>query len=149
MRQAAGAVIIVILGFLSIILGYHLHLTYTSYPVLEILGVLLIISGIFIRILASKEIRNTWQIDRLVTTGIYSRTRNPVYLAFSLIVAGIALVSLSYLSFVWVVIAVFLMYWAAVKEERDLEKAFGNEYLRYKAAVPAFFPRFWRSRKTG
>jgi protein-S-isoprenylcysteine O-methyltransferase Ste14 len=143
-RQALGAGIIVILGLVSISCGQNFHLTFAVYPVLEVLAALLIIAGIVVRVLAQREIRNTWQIDRLVTSGIYARTRNSVYLAFSLIIAGLALISLTYLAFIWLFIAVSLMYWAARQEEKDLEKAFGHVYLRYKAAVPAFFPWFRR-----
>jgi len=37
--------------------------------------------GIIIRIMSLIENRNAFRIDKLVTSGIYSKTRNPTYLA--------------------------------------------------------------------
>jgi protein-S-isoprenylcysteine O-methyltransferase Ste14 len=146
-RQLVIAIIIVLLGWLSISYGYRYHLVFTLYLPLKILTILLIACGVLVRIMAFKEIRSTYRIEHLVTSGIYSRTRNPVYLAFGLIIAGIAIFSLSYLSFIWVFISYLLMFWIAKREERDLEKAFGDSYLKYKREVPAFFPRLIRHKE--
>jgi len=75
-------------------------------------------------------------------SGIYSKTRNPVYLAFVLIIAGIALLSRRLLALAWVLVSVAVLYYLAKKEENDLEKTFGDEYLKYKKRVPMFLPRF-------
>jgi protein-S-isoprenylcysteine O-methyltransferase Ste14 len=140
-RQFIAAGIIVLLGLLSISYGHRYDLTLPSYLPLKVLAVLMIACGILIRILAFKEIRNTRHIKHLVTSGIYARTRNPVYLAFSIIIAGIVLLYLSLFSFIWGLISISIMLWMVKKEETDLQKAFGDSFLRYKRAVPAFIPR--------
>ena len=39
-------------------------------------------------------------------------------------------------------ILIFAYYKLAMREERDVEKQFGQEFLEYKRKVPAFIPRF-------
>jgi protein-S-isoprenylcysteine O-methyltransferase Ste14 len=74
--------------------------------------------------------------SRVVTTGIYARTRNPMYLGMSLFTAGLAFVFNS----LWFVIVLPLAVYAVTKlaiepEEAYLERKFGAEYLDYKSKV--------------
>jgi protein-S-isoprenylcysteine O-methyltransferase Ste14 len=112
---------------------------------LHILGVILIVIGIAIRILAWLQIPNTHRIGSLVTTGIYSRTRNPIYLAFMLIIVGVAFLFPGLLTLIWLIIGIAILYGLAKLEERDLEKVYGNKYLDYKRSVPFFLPRLKNS----
>jgi protein-S-isoprenylcysteine O-methyltransferase Ste14 len=81
---------------------------------------------------------------RLAISGPYAAVRHPQYVAFILVMFGFLLQ--------WptiVTLAMFpillVMYWRlALAEERDVTKAFGAEYLAYKAVTPAFVPRFGR-----
>jgi protein-S-isoprenylcysteine O-methyltransferase Ste14 len=71
--------------------------------------------------------------SRLVTTGLYSRIRNPIYLF-----GGLMLVGLSLFLSVWgplavVLVIVPLQVVRARREERVLAEAFGEEYERYKS----------------
>src|SRR3954469_16324391 len=72
----------------------------------------------------------------IVTTGPYRFTRNPAYLGMALTYVGIAVLS----SAVWVLVP--LPFVIAVidrgviaREERYLERKFGEEYLGYKRTV--------------
>jgi protein-S-isoprenylcysteine O-methyltransferase Ste14 len=109
--------------------------------VLHVLGIILLVIGVAIRILAWIQIPNTHRIGNLVTTGIYSRTRNPVYLAFMFIIAGVAFLVPGLLTLMWLVIGIMVLYGLAKLEERDLQNVYGNEYLDYKRSVPLFLPR--------
>jgi protein-S-isoprenylcysteine O-methyltransferase Ste14 len=100
--------------------------------VLHVLSIILLVIGVAIRILAWTQIPNTHRIGNLVTTGIYSRTRNPVYLAFMLIIVGIAFLFPGLLTLMWLVVSIMVLYGLAKLEERDLENVYGNEYLDYK-----------------
>lgn len=68
----------------------------------------------------------------LVTTGLYSRFRNPIYLFGGLFVAGLSLLVSVWGP--WVVAAVLIppQLSRARKEEQVLTQAFGEEYLRYR-----------------
>jgi protein-S-isoprenylcysteine O-methyltransferase Ste14 len=109
--------------------------------VLHVLGIILLVIGVAIRILAWTQIPNTHRIGNLVTTGIYSRTRNPVYLAFMFIIAGITFLFPGLFTLMWLVISIMVLYGLAKLEERDLKNVYVNEYLDYKRSVPLFFPR--------
>jgi protein-S-isoprenylcysteine O-methyltransferase Ste14 len=141
-RQIIAAVFIIATGCVCINYGQQYLGALGQNTALTAIGIVLIISGILLRIVAFREIRNTHHIEQLVTTGIYSITRNPIYLAFSIIVVGIAVLSLSTLSIIWALVSIAVMLWVARLEEADLKKAFGEAYLKYKSEVPAFLPNF-------
>lgn len=74
--------------------------------------------------------------SRLITDGPYRFSRNPAYLALTLVYLGIGIL----LDNGWVLVLVLpvfvLMHRGIVpSEERHLEAKFGEQYLRYKAAV--------------
>jgi protein-S-isoprenylcysteine O-methyltransferase Ste14 len=73
------------------------------------------------------------QARRLVTTGLYSRIRNPIYIFSAMFLAGAA-VAAGYPRFlVLLLILVPVQIVRARREEQVLQAAFGEEYLRYKA----------------
>ena len=72
----------------------------------------------------------------IVRSGPYRFSRNPIYLAYSLLLLGIAL----WVNSVWLLatlgVAVALMHFFVIRREEEyLERRFGLEYLRYKASV--------------
>ena len=72
----------------------------------------------------------------IVRTGPYRWSRNPIYLAFSLLQLGIALLVGSWWLLATLALAFALMHGIVVpREERYLEARFGEEYRRYKTSV--------------
>ena len=72
----------------------------------------------------------------IVTTGPYRLTRNPIYLAFSLLQLGIALWVGSWWLLATLALACALMDRVVVpREERYLEARFGEQYRHYKGSV--------------
>jgi protein-S-isoprenylcysteine O-methyltransferase Ste14 len=72
----------------------------------------------------------------IVRTGSYRFSRNPIYLAFSLLQLGIAVWVNSWWLVATLVAAVAIIHWVVVpREERYLEARFGSAYLDYKASV--------------
>lgn len=80
--------------------------------------------------------------DRLNTTGIYSLTRNPLYLGNALTIMGIALFTQS-ISLVLLMAMFLIVYLERIiaAEERFLTATFGDDYLIWARGVPVFFPR--------
>lgn len=75
----------------------------------------------------------------LVTTGIYAKTRNPMYQALGLLVLAVVFGAASDWTLVaGVVAAVILHFGVVVREERYLAAKFGEDYLRYKTRVPRY-----------
>jgi protein-S-isoprenylcysteine O-methyltransferase Ste14 len=75
--------------------------------------------------------------NKLVTTGPFAFSRNPIYLGFLLLYFGYAAAILSWLIILRIPLAIYF-YKSAKKEEINLEKKFGKEYVEYKSRVPLF-----------
>jgi protein-S-isoprenylcysteine O-methyltransferase Ste14 len=71
----------------------------------------------------------------LVTTGLYARIRNPVYVFAELFLLGAAMVAQRWELLVLALAVVPVQVVRARREERVLQAAFGEEYARYKAAT--------------
>lgn len=74
--------------------------------------------------------------SRIVQTGVYKYSRNPIYLAFLLFGLGVAFAFDSW----WMVLSLFPVFffltnYVIKKEERYLEEKFGTEYVNYKSRV--------------
>lgn len=78
---------------------------------------------------------------KLLTTGIYSYTRNPIYSAFTILSLGIILIANNYyllvLPFIYWLFLTILM---KLTEEKWLKDAFGHEYEVYKKRVNRCIP---------
>ena len=77
----------------------------------------------------------------LVTSGIYGRVRHPMY-TFIMMVMIVSPVMTANL--IYAIILFALYFWiGTLFEEKNLEKRFGEEYRRYRDAVPRFIPRIY------
>jgi len=79
----------------------------------------------------------------MVATGLYRRVRNPMLLGWFIILFGLG-VLLNSVSLVFIFTPLFILanvYYLKVVEEKELEKKFGERYLKYKESVPMFIPR--------
>ena len=75
----------------------------------------------------------------LVTTGIFAYTRNPMYLALILILAGLAIALASDWMVVLLVPAALILHFGVVKrEERYLTAKFGESYRDYVRKVSRY-----------
>ena len=73
---------------------------------------------------------------RLVTEGPYRFTRNPLYLSVTLLYAGISILANAlWASLLLPFVLIIMTYGVIEREERYLERKFGEEYVRYKARV--------------
>ncbi len=74
--------------------------------------------------------------DRLIKTGIYAYTRNPIYLALVIFLLSMFLVFENVMYFLSSVgFAIWLHHWVIKMEEEYLILQFNDEYDRYKNAV--------------
>jgi protein-S-isoprenylcysteine O-methyltransferase Ste14 len=81
-------------------------------------------------------IRTDRPVPRLTTEGPFRYSRNPSYLALAMIYAGIASLRNSLWAILLLPLVVYVMQREVIgREERYLERAFGEEYLDYKGEV--------------
>jgi protein-S-isoprenylcysteine O-methyltransferase Ste14 len=71
----------------------------------------------------------------LVTTGIYSKVRNPIYLFSGLVLMGLSLFLSIWAPLVVAVVLIPPQFYRARKEERVLAAAFGEKYQVYKRST--------------
>ena len=132
---------------ISLFTAYGVHLLWPVgfgiKPGLHYLGLLITTLGLAIVLLATlifKRVETSiepWKpTTKIISSGIYAYSRNPIYVAFFLIQMGVAV----FLNSFWILIsfipAVVLVYYIVIqKEESYLAEKFGEEYISYKNRV--------------
>jgi protein-S-isoprenylcysteine O-methyltransferase Ste14 len=76
----------------------------------------------------------------LVTTGVYGYMRHPQYLGILLISGALILMMTTIPTLIMFPIMTYAYYRLARKEEREMVKKFGDEYVQYERKVPMFIP---------
>ncbi|MFW9767683.1 MAG: methyltransferase family protein [Candidatus Thorarchaeota archaeon] len=119
-------------------------------PVLFILGIVLALGGMILAMIASRVISVSTVADMrtdrkasLVTDGIYSRIRHPLYLATFLVFSALALLYPFSKVVVFALCMIFYTLIGAYFEERKLVKHYGEEYLEYRKTAGFIFPKLW------
>lgn len=135
-----------LIGFvlLAWLQAHHLSLGLSlDSAVTDLLGGLLIGGGIILMLLAFSEFRRhrTTVIphqtpSRLIQSGIFSRTRNPIYLGDALILTGLILRFDAVLSLVLVPVFVWLIERRfIIPEENRMRRTFHADFARYERKV--------------
>ena len=105
-----------------------------------VLAVALFISAVRTFRAAGTPVPGNLPTTIIVNTGPYRFSRNPIYLAFSLLQLGLALCINSLTMLIMLVPAVAIMSFVVIpREERYLEAKFPTQYLPYKATVRRWF----------
>ena len=108
------------------------------------LGWPLVACGLAVGFLGSREMRRAeTTLDprkpatTIVTGGPFRYTRNPLYLSMTLIYGGISALADALLPVLLLPIVLRLMRRGVIeREERYLERKFGDEYIEYKVRTP-------------
>ena len=111
-----------------------------DFPITQLLGGLLVGAGIILMALAAMEMRKQRttivphkEADSLVTSGIFKRTRNPIYLGDAAILAGLAMRWDAVLAlvlvpiFIWIIEKRFI-----IPEENMLRRKFRADFAHYE-----------------
>ncbi len=94
------------------------------------------------------EVADTHQKPpKIIMTGLYARLRHPQYFGWILAHVGCTFLFTALYSLVFTPALVALIYLICRKEEVELAKDFGEEYVRYKQSVPMLFPRVYVNKK--
>lgn len=118
-----------------------------TYPPQSVIGLVLILLGLVLLLAgqitlgtnhsSSVVIREDHQ---LITHGIYRFTRNPMYLGFIMITAGIPIYAASLKGFLTMLLLIPLILNRIRMEERLLTEAFGDTFLEYKKSTSKLIP---------
>ena len=102
-----------------------------------VLAALVLIGGALIGFRRAGTPAEPWQASTaIVTDGVYGYTRNPMYVAMTLFYAAMALAADSLITLVLLIPLLLVVHYGVVlREERYLERKFGDPYRRYKSAV--------------
>ena len=113
-------------------------------------GVVTFLAGLFLRWISIRALKQQFSIfvaiqenHQLVTTGIYSRIRHPIYLGAVLSLAGFVLVFPTLLGFIFVLIYSMLLGHRMTQEEKLMLKHFGSVYEEYTMKSYRLIPHIY------
>ncbi len=113
---------------------------------LEISGVLIITTSLIFLLLTlrnfNKSLRfgmNSENLGELITTGIFSISRNPFFGSINIYFIGIALICPSIFFITFAIITVVSIHFFILQEEKFLVENYGKEYKNYAKNVRRYF----------
>lgn len=115
----------------------------------HVLSMVFIGGGFWLLASAWKVLYAAQQTHTLAMSGPYARIRHPQYVAFILIMLGFLLQWPTILIVFMFPVLVYMYVRLARREEQEVSKEFGEEYARYAAQTPAFFPRWGAAPRIG
>lgn len=109
--------------------------------VVLIAGIVLMAAGLVFYATTVKALLKGLNDTKLMTTGAYSLCQNPLYASITLlIIPALSLIMNSWL-ILTTSVAGYIIFRIYIRNEYDeLIKFFGDDYLKYKAQTPEFFP---------
>ena len=120
--------------------------------VIRIIGLVLLGLGVIVFTVSVLQMKDNWRAGvqreektELVTTGIYSVSRNPAFLGFDLMYIGILITFFNWILCAVTCVVMLLFHLQIVNVEEDfLIEAFGDEYINYRKKVCRYLGRkFW------
>jgi protein-S-isoprenylcysteine O-methyltransferase Ste14 len=109
-----------------------------SSPLAKVIGVGLSALGLIVFAMAYVSFGDSWRVGfdvkspgALVTKGIFSTTRNPIYLSLDLWFIGTFLIHGTLIFLIFALLAVASMHWQIRQEETFLSNLYGQPYRDY------------------
>lgn len=136
MNRSARIITTVMFALFAFVIYRFASLPWTP---LRIVGLILMIAAIVLLTIARRQLGTSFsitpQVKHLVTRGIYSRIRNPIYVFSSLALMGLFLYMQKPYLLLILLVLIPLQIIRARAESRLLEEHFGDDYRRYKAST--------------
>jgi protein-S-isoprenylcysteine O-methyltransferase Ste14 len=131
-----SALIVTIVPLLAIACVVY-EFAHPPWAPMRIAGLVLMIPALILLTISRIQLGNSFSVSpqakQLVTHGIYSRIRNPIYVFGTFVFAGLFLFLERPLLLVLLVPVLILQINRARAEARVLEEHFGEQYRQYKA----------------
>jgi protein-S-isoprenylcysteine O-methyltransferase Ste14 len=117
------------------------QINFVPYWLLAVVGIFLIMIGVPFFLLSVKTAMRAYNADELVTEGVFSCCRHPLYASWVVfLVPGAILLANSWIGLTTPIFMYFILRNLVKKEETYLEEVFGPEYLDYTRRVPCILP---------
>ena len=142
------------------VFSYSLHIEFRGLPSflnmrlidalpVKLIGVILVVAGFAIFILALIAFGDSWRvgIDKknpgdLVTTGIFSKSRNPIFVFLDLYFFGTFMINGTLVFLLFAMLVIVGLHYQMNQEENALVKIHGQAYKDYCAGTGRYFT--WR-----
>jgi|HubBroStandDraft_6_1064221.scaffolds.fasta_scaffold04769_11 protein-S-isoprenylcysteine O-methyltransferase Ste14 len=138
MKLNRGVILVIVVPLVGIAI-LVCEFAHPPWSPLRIAGLVLLFPALALLTLARLQLGNSFsmtpQAKSLVTHGLYSRIRNPIYFFGLFVFLGIFLFLERPLLLLLIVPVLILQITRARAEARVLEEHFGGEYRRYKAST--------------
>lgn len=139
--------------FLMIIIGlnytffepnykYFFPIKFLELGWLKTIGFTIGICGILITFIAQLQMKNSWRLGideqeklELITSGLFSITRNPIYLSLGISFIGFFLIAPNIGSIIFLILMFYGIAQKVNDEQEFLAGKFGEEYEKYRSNV--------------
>lgn len=137
-------IIVVATNFIWIMPNYKflLPIGFLEIGLLQTIGFILSILGQLMGFIAQLQMKNSWRLGvdknadtKLVTTGLFSLSRNPIYLFLGISFFGFFLIAPNFVSIVCCIFMLFGVNEKTKDEEEFLTDKFGSEFIAYQKSV--------------
>ena len=109
-------------------------------------GVLFCLAGLLLFLSSLISFRQSFRIgidadhpDRLITDGVFAFSRNPIYVAFAMILIGEFLIFPNWITLIYLGAGAWLFHRQVLREEEYLISHYGQAYAEYRRRVPRYF----------
>jgi protein-S-isoprenylcysteine O-methyltransferase Ste14 len=133
----ANLITLALLMVAIVVLGLHAHdVEWTS---VKAAGAVIAVAAVVGLVVARLQLGGSFSVrakaKKLVTTGVYAKIRNPIYVFGELFILGLSIVMGNWILLLIGVALLPMQIVRAKKEAEVLREAFGEEYVRYKVGT--------------
>lgn len=151
-RNVLFAIVLAMIGVYAIhppILSYLGPISVLNVPALRLLGVAVLIGSLVLVRIAQSEMGRSWRLGfdlaapptELITSGLFSRTRNPIYLGMVGLGLGVFTVLPNAVTLTVAALTVLILQTRVLVEEGYLLAKHGEAYSAYCRATPRWLFR--------
>ncbi len=119
--------------------------TFFRSEVISWVGVFLCLVGLTLLLLSLLSFGKNFRVgidvdhsDKLVTTGVFAFSRNPIYVAFGCVLLGQFLVFSNWILLVYLAAGIWLFHRQVLREEEFLQGRYGREYVEYCGRIKRY-----------